>query len=142
VRGRWTAFTALADGSTIVAGSVRDHGHSVLAAVRFTHDRQLDRAFGRGGVATVRLPADAYAGAVVADPRGGLLFGANTSVAGHPETAIVRLRDDGSVDRSFTRVTRTGRLGGMSFDRSDHLLLTTSAFSDGRLRVGLYRLRV
>ena len=142
VRGRWTAFAALADGSTIVAGSVRDHGHSVLAAVRFTADRQLDRTFGDGGLATVRLPADAYAGAVVADPRGGLLFGANTSAAGHPQTTILRLADDGKVDPSFARIARPGRLGGMSFDRADRLLVTTSAFSDGRLRVGLYRLRV
>jgi hypothetical protein len=140
--GRWSSFTALADGSTIVAGSIRQNGRSVLAAVKFTAHRQIDKSFGQGGLATARLPADAYAGAVVADPRGGLVFGVNTSDQGHPETTLVKLGDDGSVDPGFHRVSRPGRLGGISFDRAERLLLTTSAFNDGGLRVGLYRLRV
>jgi hypothetical protein len=121
---------------------VRQRGGSVLAAVKFTPDRLVDKSFGDGGLATVRLPADAYAGAVVAEPRGGLLLGANTSGHGRPQTAIVRLRDDGSLDPTFTRVSRPGRLGALAVDRSDRLLVTTSAFDSGRLRVWLYRLRV
>ena len=114
----------------------------MLAAVKFTPRRQVDRGFGQGGLATARLPADAYAGAVVADPRGGLLFGVNTSGHGHPQTILVKLRDDGSADPGFRRVSRPGRLGGLAFDRAERLVLTTSAFSDGGLRVWLYRLRV
>jgi hypothetical protein len=140
-RGRWTSFAALPDGSTVVVGSIREHGRSVVAAVRFDPAGKIDTSFGDRGVATAPLGVgDAYAGAVAADPAGGLLIGANTSAAARPRIQLVRLRSDGTVDGAFGARMFPGRLGGLGFDRKGAILLTTSAWLSGRSRVGLYRL--
>jgi uncharacterized delta-60 repeat protein len=71
---------------------------------RLRPDGSLDRGFGKGGIATVRIPRF-YTAALALDPRGRILLAVSLKERGpvgeSNELALVRLRTDGEVDKSF-----------------------------------------
>jgi hypothetical protein len=141
---RWTAFTPLPDGGALLTGSARDRHHrSVIVAARFGPDGSPDRSFGASGVTSAATPgtADDYAAAAIGPGGGdnGALIAADTQSGGIPQTALLRLRADGTLDAGFRRRPLPGRASGLAIDHRGRIVVAGSAWSNGRQRVAITR---
>jgi uncharacterized delta-60 repeat protein len=118
-RGRIVAFgTSNFDG---------ERSPAAFAAVRYHPDGRLDRAFGRAGRVLVRFrhaDARAVAGAITADGR--IWIVGYTGEPGHDNTAIARLRPNGSPDTLGPRGIRVMAIDPQRVD------LPRSAVASGR----------
>jgi uncharacterized delta-60 repeat protein len=97
---RATDAVVLRDGRIVTAGWTTADGD--IEITRLTRRGSLDRAFGRGGTSEIELGGDDRANAIAVQPDGRLVIAGRTS-ARAGEVAVMRLRSDGSLDRSFGR---------------------------------------
>jgi uncharacterized delta-60 repeat protein len=131
VRYRLTTGTALPNGGAVLAGPDREYGIA-LASVR--RDGSLNRGFGRGGIArvrlSIRLDLDRDGGPRVVRllrlPDGRLLLVTEAS----PGLQLTRLNPDGAVDRSFGVAGTLRRQDGFC---SQAECSPVAALPDGRL---------
>jgi uncharacterized delta-60 repeat protein len=110
------------DGKIVVAGQgtrSRYRTEDDFAFVRFRRDGTLDRTFGGDGLVTVDFGGRRYdtAHGLAIQPNGAIVAaGSSGRRDGAPSVALLRLRRDGSLDRSFgargKQLTRPGVQGG------------------------------
>jgi uncharacterized delta-60 repeat protein len=98
--GGGSAVTIEPNGDIVIAGGGRNHGPLGFAAVRLRPDGHLDSSFGRGGIATVPIGAEAIATAVSVEPDGKIVLGGIALKSGE-QFALARLNADGSLDTTF-----------------------------------------
>ncbi len=139
--GRVTGLLVRTDGSvtfTIGAGPGRS-GPATFTVVRLLPTGALDPSFGGTGTVTLTLGPGAGPGIGAQAVRNTtnnmtLVAGSDLTAAGTPRGAVVRLRQDGSLDRRFgahgvARVARAGRdirITSMTRDNSGRILLAGS----------------
>ena len=97
---RATDAVVLRDGRIVTAGWTTADGD--IEITRLTRRGARDRSFGHGGTSEVELGGDDRANAIAVQPDGRLVIAGRTS-ARAGDMAVVRLRRDGSLDRSFGR---------------------------------------
>jgi uncharacterized delta-60 repeat protein len=102
-QGLAMALAVQEDGKLVVGGSVGDNGAADdFALTRYLENGSLDASFGNGGIVITPVGSsldDAYALALQHD---GKLVAAGTSVTeSNADFALVRYRNDGSLDPSF-----------------------------------------
>ena len=94
------AVALFRDGRILVAGTVRSGGVRRFAAARLLPNGQLDPNFGSGG-SVVAGPPGAQLEAMALQPEGELVLAGSVSARPRRAVLVVRLRPDGSPDRSF-----------------------------------------
>ena len=129
------AIAVQPDGKIVVAGQGTRNRYRTeddFAFARFRRDGTLDRAFGGDGLVTVNFGGRRYdtAHGLVIQPNGAIVAaGSSGTREGAPRMALLRLRRNGSLDRSFgsggKQLTSPGPQGGYA-----HALLR---LSDGRI---------
>jgi uncharacterized delta-60 repeat protein len=95
---RANALALQPDGKLVVAGRTSRRAGD-MAVLRLRRDGSLDRAFGRGGVATIGTARGDAAYDVAVQPDGRIVVAGNGGEGA--DIAVVRLRRDGAVDRGF-----------------------------------------
>ncbi len=101
-RGSTRAVSVAPDGRIVVAGQVsREVGDAEkMVAARFLPDGRVDTSFGDGGFVLLDDRAPAHGLAIL--PGGKVLLGGSNLWCAEPGcSGVVRLNEDGSVDRSF-----------------------------------------
>lgn len=120
------------DGKIVIAGTGAARSTLAFVAVRLLQNGRPDPSFGSDGIATVHIGTNAIANAVAIQPNGRIVLGGTADGAGHlrggNEFAVVRLRRDGSVDRTFGRAGITtlrpaGAAWGLALQRDRKIIL-------------------
>jgi uncharacterized delta-60 repeat protein len=130
----------LDDGRIVAAGS--DYNNSAFVLKGFTPGGELDRAFGSGGTAAVRVGShggnpyynETHAIELVTQEDGRYVIGGTAGVTGTPDDkafALARFGADGSLDQAFGQ-------GGVSTTEFglDTYAYTVAAAGEGRVVIG------
>ena len=90
-------------GRIVVAGATsKEGGHTGMAVARFTATGAVDRTFGGDGAVAIEFGADVPAEAVAVAPDGKIVVaGVRRSGTAPPRITVVRLNEDGTLDRAF-----------------------------------------
>lgn len=100
--GAGNAILILRNGEILIGGAGRSAANQPIgfAAVKLQPNGQLDKSFGKNGIATVAIGSGASANAIAVQPDGKIVL-AGTADDGYDRFAAARLNADGSLDRSF-----------------------------------------
>lgn len=121
------------DGKILVGGLVRRRGvvtaPTYFAVARLNADGSLDRSFGERGKVVVKLPERnrTYESAgMVRQSNGRIVLAATTPDGQRERSYLLRLKEDGGVDRKYGRggfVHRSRRIAAIALQSDDKLLV-------------------
>lgn len=116
------------NGRLVLAGWRTVDGRTVYMAAGATPNGTPDEGFGTNGVVTIPIGSAARADAIVRQPNGELVMTGDATVGGARTVATVRLRADGSIDRTFgsdgiTAFSKGWGVNAIAVDSAGHILL-------------------
>ncbi len=136
-------------GKVVVAGSTPGNNLGDFLVARFTRSGQLDRRFGRNGIAKLSLIGNDGAQSIIRQPDGKLIVGGSTGTNTGQERrfALARLNSDGSLDSSFgeggkvtTRVLEDGAaIWGLALQSDGSVIAAGTTVINGELRAAVAR---
>ncbi len=118
------------DGKILLLATIRSTDGASVVVYRLNTDGSFDKTFNGEGKVTLDVTPDDVAGAITVQSDGRILVAGATGTSTSHDAALVRLNQDGSIDRSFVSANNTGTIN--TLDGAVNFVETQYTFSPSK----------